>query len=477
MALLCTMGATTRVRRTCARANRVIKVGGSEKIDKAAGVPVRALQYQYDLVGNRQVVRDNGVPVMYTVNNMNQYTTVGGQPLSYDANGNLTSMPGLSLQYDSWNRLISAATESNLVLFAYDGRHRCVKRVEIQNGIGRTTIMVWGHEPSKGWGLLEERGANGEMLARHVHGPSVDELVLSELNGAVYYYHHDHLNSTIAVTDESGNVVEQYRYDAYGQPYFYGPDGTPRRESLVGLRFLFTGREWLSSLALYDYRHRAYSPSLGRFLQMDPVGSAAGEVNVYGYCHNLPCLFIDPYGLRVVFVGPNVPAGEQAAKYRELQKVMETGWKTEFTREFGNSYPFSRDLKELVTALEEAADVEVHIRAGPAYDLEKTETALGRTYAGKFPKGPIVVEVNPVALALDHWRETLVHELIHVLLVIHEKCPDSKMLKKRPMKEIIDILEKCRKGRQSLHNVFDYTRDRDSRRDLHSIIVSGLLVP
>jgi RHS repeat-associated protein len=262
----------------------------------SGGVPVRDVQYQYDRVGNRQVVTDNGVPVTYTVNNMNQYTTVGGEPLSYDANGNLTSMPGLTLQYDSWNRLISAATESNLVLFAYDGRNRCVKRVEIQNGIGRTTFMVWGHEPSQGWGLLEKRGANGELLARHVHGPSVDDLVLSELGGAVYYYHHDHLNSTIAVTDESGNVVEQYRYDAYGQPYFYGPDGTPRSESAIGIRFLFTGREWLASLGLYDYRHRAYSPSLGRFLQMDPLGFGARDVNVYRYCGNNPEIFVDAYG-------------------------------------------------------------------------------------------------------------------------------------------------------------------------------------
>jgi RHS repeat-associated protein len=231
------------------------------------------------------------------VNNLNQYLTVGGEALSHDANGKLTGMPGLTLQYDSWNRLISAATESNLVLFAYDGRNRCVKRVEIQNGIGRTTIMVWGHEPSQGWGLLEERGPNGEMLARHVHGPSVNELVLSELGGAVYYYHQDHLNSTVAVTDENGNVVEQYRYDVYGQPYFYGPDGVPRSESALGLRFLFTGREWLASLGLYDYRHRIYSPSLGRFLQMDPLGIASGDFNLYRYCANRPTDWLDAWGL------------------------------------------------------------------------------------------------------------------------------------------------------------------------------------
>jgi RHS repeat-associated protein len=172
-----------------------------------------------------------------------------------------------------------------------------VKRVEIQNAIGRTTIMIWGHEPSEGWGLLEERGPNGELLARHVHGPSIDDLVLSELSGAVYFYHQDHLNSTTAVTDESGNVVEQYRYDVYGQPFFYGPDGARRGESALGIRFLFTGREWLASLGPYDYRHRAYSPSLGRFLQLDPLGFAAGNVNVYGCCANNPINSIDPLGL------------------------------------------------------------------------------------------------------------------------------------------------------------------------------------
>ena len=235
--------------------------------------------------------------MQYTVNKLNHYTSVDGEPLSYDTNGNLLSAPGLTLQYDSWDRLISAATESNLVLFAYDGRHRCAKRVDIQNGLGRTTFMVWGHEPSRGWGLLEERGPNGELLARHVHGPSVDDLVLSELGGAVYYYHHDHLNSTIAVTDENGSVVEQYRYDVYGQPYFFGPDGTPRAESALGLRFLFTGREWLASLALYDYRHRVYSPSLGRFLQMDPLGFAAGEYVLYTHVSNSPLFQRDLFGL------------------------------------------------------------------------------------------------------------------------------------------------------------------------------------
>jgi len=142
----------------------------------------------------------------------------------------------------------------------------------------------------------------------------------------VYYYHHDHLNSTIAVTDESANVVEQYRYDVYGQPYFYGPDGVPRSESALDIRFLFTGREWLASLSLYDYRHRAYSPSLGRFLQMDPLGFGAGDVNVYAYCADNPVHCTDPYGqVPWMFIGMAVGAGidlgVQLVQGRSLREV------------------------------------------------------------------------------------------------------------------------------------------------------------
>jgi len=163
----------------------------------------------------------------------------------------------------------------------------------MKESLNKATLTT---DTSQGWGLLEERGPNGELLARHVHGPSVDDLVLSELNGVVYYYHQDHLNSTIAVTDENGHVVEQYRYDVYGQPYFFGADSTPRAESALGLRFLFTGREWLSSLGLYDYRHRIYSPSLGRFVQLDPLGFAGG-FNLYLLSANVLPRSHDPFGL------------------------------------------------------------------------------------------------------------------------------------------------------------------------------------
>src|SRR5204862_8258703 len=91
--------------------------------------------------------------------------------------------------------------------------------------------------------------------------------------------------------------AEQYEYDAFGYPYFFSSTAQPLNSSTFGNRFLFTGREWLSDLKLYDYRNRLYQPELGRFMQPDPKEFAAGDYNLYRYCHNDPVNRIDPTGL------------------------------------------------------------------------------------------------------------------------------------------------------------------------------------
>ena len=68
---------------------------------------------------------------------------------------------------------------------------------------------------------------------------------------------------------------------------------------MVSNRFLFTGREWLSQVGLYDYRNRVYSAQIGRFLQTDPIRFSAGDVNIYRYCGNEPLNWVDTYGLKV----------------------------------------------------------------------------------------------------------------------------------------------------------------------------------
>jgi RHS repeat-associated protein len=48
--------------------------------------------------------------------------------------------------------------------------------------------------------------------------------------------------------------------------------------------------------SLYDYRHRFYHPGLGRFLQTDPSGFGAGDMNLFRYCDDDPVDRSDPTG-------------------------------------------------------------------------------------------------------------------------------------------------------------------------------------
>jgi RHS repeat-associated protein len=116
-------------------------------------------------------------------------------------------------------------------------------------------------------------------------------------SGTTTYHHRDGLGSIIMITDASGSVVERYRYDVFGHVTILDAAYAPRPATAHNNRFLYTGREWLAQLELYDYRNRTYSPNLGRFLQTDPIRFDAGDLNLYRYVVNNMVNITDPLGL------------------------------------------------------------------------------------------------------------------------------------------------------------------------------------
>ena len=117
-------------------------------------------------------------------------------------------------------------------------------------------------------------------------------------SAVTYYYAQDHEGNVTQLLNTSGNVVETYKYDAFGAPAIYDVANPPHQlsSSAYSNRFLFTGREYANLFGFYEYRARAYHPMLGRFMSEDPKLFDAGDYNLFRYCHNDPIDFTDPMG-------------------------------------------------------------------------------------------------------------------------------------------------------------------------------------
>lgn len=96
----------------------------------------------------------------------------------------------------------------------------------------------------------------------------------------------DERGSIVSVADSTGTVLAINTYDEFGIP----------ASTNVG-RFQFTGQAWLPEAGLFYYKTRMYSPTLGRFLQTDPIGYADG-LNWYNYVGGDPVNAVDPLGLQ-----------------------------------------------------------------------------------------------------------------------------------------------------------------------------------
>jgi RHS repeat-associated protein len=269
---------TSRVETTASGANT--DNYSYDAVDQVTGVGYgsgRTVSYAYDPAGNRTSVIDSGATTAYAANALNQYVSAGPLALSYDANGNLASTSVWNYTYDAQNRLVSATNGQTTAAFAYDARNRCVSRTI--NGVA--TYFAYD-----GWDLIGEYDGSGTEQARYVHGPAADEMLCRISPSGTVYYHQDGNNNVVALTDATGNVVERYAYDVFGAAMITDSSGNPLSTSAIGNRFMFTGREYIAEIGLYDYRNRVYSQSLGRFLQTDPIRFNAGDWNIYRYVGN-----------------------------------------------------------------------------------------------------------------------------------------------------------------------------------------------
>ncbi|HLC42259.1 MAG TPA: RHS repeat-associated core domain-containing protein [Methylomirabilota bacterium] len=251
---------------------------------KQGSTTIGTLTYTYNAAGERVGVggtwartgQPNAV-ASATYNAANHQLTFGGQTLTYDQNGNLTSDGTNTLTWDARNQLVAINGASVSAGFSYDAFSR---RTGKTINDSTTNFVHDGANP------VQEVTVGG--TANILTGLGIDEYFTRTDADGTRTFLTDILGSTVALTDQAGALQTQYAYEAFGATTV---NGTPTTNPIG-----WTGRE-LDGTGLQFLRARYYHPGLARFISEDPIGFASGDVNLYSYTWNNPLSYVDPLGL------------------------------------------------------------------------------------------------------------------------------------------------------------------------------------
>ncbi|RYE51708.1 MAG: RHS repeat-associated core domain-containing protein, partial [Hyphomicrobiales bacterium] len=216
----------------------------------------------------------------YQVDGQNQLDSINSAAVTHDSRGNVTGVSGSTYGYDDLNRLTSASAGAGASSFTFDP----VNRLATSTVGGATVRRQYVGDQL----VAEYNPATGGMLKRYIPGLGLDDVAVAYDGSGTStrnWQLADERGSVIGLSGSTGAVSTINTYDDYGVP----------ASGNVG-RFQYTGQQWLPEAGAYHYRARTYLPQVGRFLQTDPIGYAAG-MNLYAYVGGDPVNSRDPLGL------------------------------------------------------------------------------------------------------------------------------------------------------------------------------------
>jgi RHS repeat-associated protein len=120
------------------------------------------------------------------------------------------------------------------------------------------------------------------------------------------YVHADQIGTPRVITRPSDNAVV-WKWDNTDPFGANTPNEDPSNTGITfkfNLRFL--GQYYDQETGTHHNYFRDYDPTIGRYIQSDPVGLKGG-INTYGYVEGDPVSAVDPYGLTSLVPGSATP--------------------------------------------------------------------------------------------------------------------------------------------------------------------------
>lgn len=261
-------------------------------INKKGSEIVSSFSYEYDKNGNIISVNENGSASQYeydALNRLSSITRPDGSELhySYDSRGNRTSVevdisnviPG-TFAYNDWEELESFTTNDNTYTYTYDAQGLRTKKT----GPDGTTRY---HCDNAGR-VIAESDASNQVTAEIIWG---HKPLARKVGSSYYYYLYNGHGDVVALTDETGQIVNSYSYDEWGNIL--------NKQETISNPIRYGGEYFDEESGLYYLRARYYDPTIGRFISKDSVEGNINNplsLNLYTYCANNPFKYCDPSG-------------------------------------------------------------------------------------------------------------------------------------------------------------------------------------
>ena len=155
--------------------------------------------------------------------------------------------------------------------------------------------------------LAEANHATGAMLREYIWMDDLPVAMVDDTGSSpvIYYIHADQLGSPQKLTDSLGSIVWDGVFDPFGDtvPITSTNWGAANWGSFnwstnpaFAMPLRFPGQYADAETALNQNWFRDYDPTIGRYVESDPIGLASGT-NIYTYVSDNPLRYVDPLGL------------------------------------------------------------------------------------------------------------------------------------------------------------------------------------
>jgi RHS repeat-associated protein len=149
---------------------------------------------------------------------------------------------------------------------------------------------------------LAESDDAGNTLTEYVWFDDMPIALVANVDTSpsLYFVHTDHLDRPIMMTDANKSIVWQADYNPFG--------GVNSITGSATNNLRFPGQYFLMEDGLHYNWYRHYDPTIGRYVQPDPLGFINGP-SIYAYAESNPLAEIDPEGLQTPPPPSNIPGG------------------------------------------------------------------------------------------------------------------------------------------------------------------------